>query len=103
MASFITRVELHDEQDEDYPKLHEAMEALKFQRTVKLGDQVQHLPDATYFSTSEGTAQAVYDLALAAVKSIGRKAGIIVAKAQPEGLWAGGLKAVKPLKVVGSK
>ena len=39
MANFLTRIELHDADSDDYTTLHAAMEAKGFRRTIIGGDQ----------------------------------------------------------------
>ena len=51
MPSFVTRVELHGASAEDYARLHGAMTAANFHRTITGDDGVQYqLPTAEYFS-----------------------------------------------------
>jgi hypothetical protein len=91
MAEFLTRVELHNEKDGDYDKLHEQMGKLGFNRVIKLGSMHFHMPDATYFSSSDQTPEQVYKAAQAAVAAIGRKAGVFVAQSSISQMWVGGL------------
>ncbi|KVW08498.1 hypothetical protein LGM63_05585 [Burkholderia cepacia] len=95
MAEFLTRVELHNEQAGDYDKLHEKMEAKGFQRYITLGGKKYHMPDATYYSSSDKTPEQVYTEAQAAATAIGRKAGVAVAKSSSDQMWMGGLKPAK--------
>jgi hypothetical protein len=95
MQQYLTRVELHNEQGDDYPKLHAQMEGRNFTRLVCLGNVVYHLPHATYLANSDGDRNFVHDLAAAAVAAIGRHAGIIVVQTGAEGVLGTGLISVR--------
>ena len=95
MLQYLTRVELHNEQRDDYPKLHAQMEGRNFKRQVRLGNVVYHLPHATYLSNSDGDRKFVHDLAAAAVAAIGRQAGIIVVQTGADGVLGAGLIPVR--------
>lgn len=64
MASFTTRVELHDG-DADYDNLHEAMERKGFLRHVEGTKGTYRLPDAEYDLMRMGCCEGYepYDLA----------------------------------------
>ncbi|WP_294263597.1 hypothetical protein [uncultured Chryseobacterium sp.] len=50
MARFITRIELHKADSDDYEILHQAMEREDFNKTIKSDDNTEyHLPDGEYF------------------------------------------------------
>lgn len=95
MAQYVTRVELHNEQRDDYPKLHAEMEARNFTRQVQLGNTAYHLPHATYLSNSNGDRNFVHGLAAAAVAATGRQAGIVVVQISAEGVLGSGLIPVR--------
>jgi hypothetical protein len=64
MASFTTRVELHDATYADYDVLHKAMEAEGFSRLIKSdGGTWYHLPTAEYNRTGELTRAQVLESA----------------------------------------
>ncbi|PRH46370.1 DUF2622 domain-containing protein [Burkholderia multivorans] len=94
MAEFLTRVELHDEQSGDYDKLHDEMKKRGFSRYITLNDKNYHMPDATYYSSTDKTPDQVYMDAQAAAKAVGRKAGVAVAKSTASDMRMGGLKPV---------
>lgn len=75
MASFTTRVVLHNASYEDYEKLHEQMEARKFTRKIKGSNGTTYmLPDAEYRSISStldatGVRQLAVDAATTTKKN----------------------------------
>jgi hypothetical protein len=80
MAQFLTRVELHMANAEDYQRLHEAMETRRFSRTIVDNKGVRyHLPTAEYYSFGEIDANSVADLAKGAVAAIGKTGAVITA------------------------
>ncbi|RZF25448.1 endoribonuclease GhoS [Paraburkholderia sp. UYCP14C] len=89
MAKFTVRVELHDEESGDYPKLHKQMEKRGFERTLEVNGTLLQLPDASYAYEGDKTKKEVYDKARAASDAIGRKSGIVVTKSG--GRYVGGL------------
>ena len=94
MTQYLTRVELHNEQPGDYTTLHSEMESRGFTRRILLGGVWYHLPNATYLSYSDGDQPFVYQLAFAAVKVVGRSAGIVIVPTIDNGIFGGGLKVV---------
>ncbi|MFM0318946.1 hypothetical protein PQR36_29020 [Paraburkholderia nemoris] len=78
MTRFITRIELHDANSDDYERLHEEMEKRKFYRTIKAEGVLYQLPDATYRYDGDVTANEVHDKAREAVKATRLKGGIII-------------------------
>ncbi len=90
MAKFTVRVELHDDEDGDYPKLHKQMEKRGFERTIEVDGTLYQLPDASYVYKGDETKEQVYDKARAAANAIGRDAGIVVTKSDG-GRFVGGL------------
>jgi hypothetical protein len=82
MARFITRVELHDADYDDYETLHSAMEAEGFERTITSGDDVTyHLPTAEYYCEAVLTRHDVLAAARRAAAKTQRKFGAIVTQA----------------------
>jgi len=78
MAQFLTRVELHMANAEDYQRLHEAMAARNFARTIVDNKGVRyHLPTAEYYSFGEIDANSVVNLAREAVASVGKTGAVI--------------------------
>jgi hypothetical protein len=94
MTDYIARVELHDEKEGDYPKLHAEMEKRGFARTIAAGSTTYHMPNATYLLIGDQTPQQVYTLGAAAANAIGGKARIIVAGSSFSQMWLGGLDPV---------
>jgi hypothetical protein len=90
MAKYSVRVELHYEENGDYPKLHKEMEKRGFDRTLEVNGTLYQLPDASYAYEGGETNVQVYDKARAACKAIGRKSGIVVTKSA--GRFVGGLR-----------
>ena len=90
MAKFTVRVELHNEESGDYPKLHKQMEKRGFNRTLEVNGTLYHLPDASYAYEGEQTKKQVFDEARAASDAIGRKSGIVVTESA--GRFVGGLQ-----------
>jgi len=81
MASFTTRVELHQAKSEDYEKLHSEMESRGFSRIIKSGKGIAyHLPTAEYDYVGEKTSLQVHDLAKEAAAATGKKASILVSE-----------------------
>jgi len=79
MADFNCRVELHDARSwSDYERLHRAMEAKGFQRTVRAGNSNYHLPPAEYLYFNGVNANQVMELAKAATSSTGHDFGVMV-------------------------
>ncbi|MDE1010547.1 MAG: hypothetical protein OSB38_33280 [Paraburkholderia fungorum] len=92
MTDYVTRVELHNEQKDDYPKLHAEMDLRGFGRTIWIEGKHYHMPHATYLSNGALSSKDVYDLAQAAVTAIGRKGGVVVTASA--GIWGGGLRLI---------
>jgi hypothetical protein len=79
MARFITRVELHAADDDDYEKLHSAMEMEGFERTITSDEGViYHLPTAEYYREIALTRQDVLDAAKRAATKNRKNFGAIV-------------------------
>jgi len=87
MSLFITRVELHNG-EQDYDALHRAMAAEKFSRTILYYGVTYHLPTAEYSSTA-ADANIVLQAARRAVAATRKTAGILVTLSSltvPDGL-----------------
>lgn len=79
MASFITRVELHDADEDDYEILHASMEAEGFHRTITSDDGVTyHLPTAEYHCDTNLTRQEVLNAVKRAARETNRTFGAMV-------------------------
>jgi hypothetical protein len=79
MNSFITRVELHGANWQDYENLHSYMAAARFYRTIKGDDGVIYqLPTATYSSHGNLSAREVRELAMSTAARTGRRAWVLV-------------------------
>jgi len=79
MATFMTRVELHAADEDDYEALHAAMEQEGFDRTITSGDGVTyHLPTAEYYRSAQLTQQQVLDSAKRAAATTGKSYAVVV-------------------------
>ncbi len=93
MARFVTRVELHDADYDDYEPLHSAMEAEGFERTITSGDDVTyHLPTAEYYCETALTRRDVLAAAKRAAAKTERKFAVVVTQAN--GITWSGLKKI---------
>ncbi|WP_223538694.1 hypothetical protein [Pseudomonas sp. BF-R-12] len=97
MASFTTRVVLHNATFEDYEKLHEQMEARKFTRKIKGADGTTYtLPDAEYRSISSTLdAAGVRQLAVDAASKTRRNHAVFVTMSTTDSCAWVGLEAVE--------
>ncbi len=88
---FTTRVELHHASTrEDYERLHTAMEAEGFSRTIKIDGITYKLPTAEYnYCRGELTKQQVLDAAKRAAATTGRTYAVLVTQANGARLWDG--------------
>lgn len=78
MASFITRVELHQAAWQDYENLHQQMEALGFSRTIRGSNGIWYkLPTAEYFSTGPLDTTQVRGLAKQAANATGKSNSVL--------------------------
>jgi hypothetical protein len=83
MASYITRVELHDADGADYTKLHKAMEKKGFARTITSSkDITYHLPTAEYEFEGTETRKEVLELAKEAASSVKSKYAALVTESK---------------------
>jgi hypothetical protein len=72
MAKFTTRVELHDATDNDYERLHSAMERGGFTRLITSGDgNVYRLPWAEYNFEGNSSCSDILDGAKRAASTTG--------------------------------
>jgi len=97
MTRYMTRVELHENPykptAQDYEKLHAAMEAKGFTRTIKAGNGTLYkLPTAMYYVESSLTTEQVRGHASDAAKSVWNKYSILTSEA-PNSAWDGLAKA----------
>ena len=94
MASFITRVELHNAKAEDYEKLHEYMEEEGFSRTITSDDEVAYyLPTAEYELSGELTRSQILQKAKSAASKTTKSFCALVTQSAGQSCY--GLKQVK--------
>ncbi|WP_369067464.1 hypothetical protein [Burkholderia gladioli] len=78
MADFVTRVELHGANSEDYERLHGEMRVRFFKRTIDADDgTTYHLPSAMYSYSDDVTAEFVREKAKEAASAIGKSCWVI--------------------------
>jgi hypothetical protein len=74
---FVSRVELHDvsgaQSRETYQRLHDAMQAEGFSRSVTNAGETLHLPPGEYAINQSLTVDQVHEKALSAAKRIGHR------------------------------
>ena len=86
--NYVTRVELHAATEGDYEKLHTAMAAKGFSRTIRGSNgHTYALPTATYFVNTPTDQAGVRAAAVAAADSTGRTNGVIVTAG--DSMWHG--------------
>lgn len=79
MATFTTRVELHEASYEDYERLHSTMEAEGFSRTITSSDNVTyHLPTAEYNRSGNLDRDQVLESAKRAASKTQRRYAVLV-------------------------
>ena len=79
MASFTTRVELHDADSGDYIKLHAAMKKQGFSQTITGSDGVVYpLPTAEYNYIGDRTRSQVLEAAKQAARTVVRSFGVLI-------------------------
>ena len=89
MASFTTRVELHDAGSDDYETPHVAMEAEGFSRTITSDDNVRyHLPTAEYSRVGSATRAQVLESAERAASRTNKKYAVLVTESNGR-TWTG--------------
>lgn len=82
MAYFMTRVELHDANAQDYDQLHAAMEDKGFSRLIETREgQWFQLPPAQYHLSSSLSLEQVLESAKKAVATTRKRYGICVTEA----------------------
>jgi glucosamine 6-phosphate synthetase-like amidotransferase/phosphosugar isomerase protein len=83
MASYTTRVELHDAITNDYTKLHKAMERKGLSRTITSDDNVTyHLPTAEYNFQGTETRKQVLNLAKQAASTVKPRYAVLVTESK---------------------
>jgi hypothetical protein len=89
MATYMTRIELHDAMYRDYEVLHSAMAAEGFSRTI-VGDNgiVYQLPTAEYYRSTQLSLEQVLDSAKRAASKTGKNYGAISTVANGS-MWIG--------------
>ncbi|WP_318393550.1 type V toxin-antitoxin system endoribonuclease antitoxin GhoS [Enterobacter sp.] len=82
MSRYTVRVELHQNRDDDYEKLHEQMLKAGFTKTITadVSGNTYDLPDAEYNYTSEENKEEVANKAYEIANRIRRKPSILVTK-----------------------
>jgi hypothetical protein len=89
MALYLTRVELHNADADDYETLHAAMEAEGFDRTIVGGDgKTYQLPTAEYYRQTNLNRAQVLESAQQAAAKTKKSHGIIVAESTGM-IWMG--------------
>ncbi len=79
MSQFITRVELHKANYDDYEKLHTAMAAQGFSRQIESDKgTLYHLPTAEYNRITSGSRAQVLESAKVAANQTGKQYAILV-------------------------
>lgn len=93
MARFTVRVELHRADEDDYEKLHGAMEAEGFSRQVTSDDGIRyHLPTAEYSVDTNGSTADVLESARSAAATTNLGYEVLVTKSDGR-RWYGLQKA----------
>jgi len=79
MSHYLTRIELHTAVfPDDYNTLHKAMRLKGFSNSIQATDgKIYELPTAEYYMISNSTLEQVYNLAVEAANTIGKKYWII--------------------------
>ena len=79
MATFTTRVELHQADSDDYETLHSAMEDEGFSRLIHSDDGIwYHLPEAEYTISGSLTRSNILDRAERAANKTRKSSSILV-------------------------
>jgi len=81
MSKFVVRVELHQGNEADYGKLHNAMKSNGFTKEALIQGSKYHLPDAEYFRVTPDHINVVLSEAEKAAKFTGRSFKILVIEA----------------------
>jgi hypothetical protein len=83
MATFMTRVELHDASYSDYEELHVAMETEGFDRNITSDDGVTYyLPPAEYYCDVQLTRQQVLEKAKRAARTTQKSFSAVVTESK---------------------
>ncbi|SEH65171.1 hypothetical protein [Magnetospirillum fulvum] len=89
MATFLTRIERHDANWNDYVKLHVAMTAQGFSNTIMTNDDtVYELPPAEYYLSGNLTAAEVLKRAQTAASSVKHSHAAIISETN-NSTWSG--------------
>ena len=81
MATYITRIELHNANFKDYTNLHAAMRRQGFAQSITANDGREYiLPTAEYFINTPADRSTVYNSAMQAATSTGRAFWIITSE-----------------------
>lgn len=90
MASFTTRVELHQASSQDYDNLHAAMAREGFSREIVAADgNWYQLPTAEYDRSAEMTIEQISSSAQTAANSIGKTYGLFITETMTKRLMFG--------------
>lgn len=74
MGTFITRIELHNANSEDYTNLHTAMKKKGYKQTITGNNgTVYVLPTAEYYLEGAHSRETVFNAARDAASTIGKK------------------------------
>ena len=89
MATFMTRVELHNASYSDYESLHTAMETEGFERTITSSDGVVYnLPTAEYYRSANFSKQQILDSAKRAAAATKKTFAVVVTESNGV-MWSG--------------
>jgi hypothetical protein len=90
MAQFTTRVELHRGNEEDYARLHSAMEQCGFSRTIRGADgNTYTLPTGEYERSGENlTGEQIHHDAWRAAASVSQRFSVLITEASKI-TWSG--------------
>jgi hypothetical protein len=81
MHAFITRVELHHANEDDYRVLHEQMRGRGFTKSVTSGDGTAYLlPPGEYNYQADVDILAIKEAATSAVNATGKQGAVFVAE-----------------------
>ena len=96
MPQFMIRVELYGANDEEYLRLHTAMDGRGFQCNIVLeDDSVCMLPTAEYLLLSSSlTTQQVLNEAQSAARTVSSSFGVVAVEVA-EAPWVSGLKPAR--------
>lgn len=89
MPAFFMRIEVYGPAPVDYDELHAELAERLIYGTVEVNGALANLPDGSYVTNELATVDEVMNAIQAALRVLGRHAGIVVA---PIDATAGGLK-----------